>query len=83
MKKLVFETLDEMLFEKELFEAEKEKAEKVTKVKQDKGEKAKQAIESLKAQLVKAKKPGAFKTTVQKNAKIKELEAKIKGWEKK
>jgi hypothetical protein len=57
--------------------------EKPKKVKQGTEEKANQAIAGLKAELVKAKKPGAFKTTAQKNAKIKELGEKIAAWEKK
>ena len=100
MKKLVFETLDEMLFEKELFEskakdnekpkpvdvkAEHAKSEKskVTKPAETKESKAEQAIAALKDQIAKAKKPGAFKTTKEKTAKIAELEAKVKAWEKK
>jgi hypothetical protein len=39
------------------------------------------AVKGLKDQLAKAKKPGAFKTTIEKNAKIKELEEKIKKFE--
>ena len=99
MKKLVFESLDE-LFESKKAKAEpkkedkpkpasidktKAKAEKSkpTKVAQDKKEKAKQAIAALKKLVQDAKKPGAFKLASQKNAKIKELEEKIKAWEKK
>lgn len=77
MEKLVFESLDE------LFESKKEEKSKAQKVKQTKCEKAEQAIEALKKQLALAKKPGAFKTTTDKRAKVKELEDKIKVWEKK
>jgi len=83
MEKLVVESLDE------LFENKREKVNKnlekskPTKVDQDKKEKAKQAIDALKKELAKAKKPGAFKSTSEKNAKIKEIETKIAAWEKK
>ena len=52
-------------------------------VEQSKKEKADQAITGLKKQLADAKKKGAFKTTVEKNAKIKDLEGKIAKWEEK
>jgi len=97
MKKLVFESLDE-LYESKVKDSKKEdkpksadisktkeKAEKSkpTKLNQDKKTKAKQAIDALKKEIINAKKPGAFKTTAQKNAKLKELVDKIKAWEKK
>ena len=89
MKNLVFESLDE------LFENKKAKPEsiekthnkyekgKTIKISQDKKEKGKQAIGGLKKELAKAKKPGAFKSTAEKNVKIKELQDKIKAWENK
>jgi hypothetical protein len=94
MKKLVFESLDELFESKAKKEdkpqeinvkKEKEKIEskKPEKVNQSKDEKATQAIDALKKQVEKAKKPGAFKTTLEKNAKIKEITDKIKVWEKK
>lgn len=66
--KYVSENLDQFLNE-----SEKETLE----------DKAKQAIASLKKQLEQAKKAGSFKTTIEKKAKIKELEDKIEAWEKK
>ena len=45
--------------------------------------KAKQAITALEKQLKDAKKPGAFNTTAEKKAKIKELEEKIAKWKSK
>lgn len=64
---------------------EKAKAEKKKPIKVDQGKKEKyeQAIKALEAELTKAKKPGAFKTTAQKNAKIDELQEKIKAWKEK
>lgn len=61
---------------------EKAKAEKKKPVKVDQGKKEKyeQAIKALEAELAKAKKPGAFKTTAQKNAKIGEIREKITAW---
>ena len=57
---------------------------KATKLKKEpKEDKYNQAIKALKDDLAKAKKPGAFKTTLLKNAKIKELQGKIDAWEKK
>ena len=97
MKNLVFESLDE-LFENKKAQQKKEDKTKLAnistskaklekskelKFEQNKIEKAKQAINALKKELTKAKKPGAFKTLTAKNAKIKELENKIKAWEKK
>ena len=81
MKKIVTESLQEFM--------------KVNEVKLDIGSseakevkkgsdyKYKEAIKGLKEELAKAKKTGAFKTTIEKNAKIKELEAKIKKFEEK
>jgi hypothetical protein len=92
MRKLVFESLDELFENKKEDKSsmanvskEKEKMEKskASKVSQDKKAKAQQAIDALKKQIAAAKKPGAFKSTVEKNAKIKELEDKVKVWEKK
>ena len=61
---------------------EKAKAEKKKPIKVDQGKKEKyeQAIKALEAELAKAKKPGAFKTTAQKNAKIGEIQEKITAW---
>lgn len=86
MKKLVFESLDE------LFEAKDPEAAKVqkkleqpkaTKAEQTKREKIEQAIKGLEAELKQAKKPGQFKSTMDKNAKIKLLQDKIAAWKKK
>jgi len=87
--KLVVESLDQLFEKKDKEMANvgktKEKFEKSTakKTGEDKESKVKQAIEALKAQLVKAKKAGSFRTTAEKNAKIKEIEGKIAAWEKK
>lgn len=86
MKKYVAESIQE------LFEAKAAKAAdaqnkiekgKTTKITQTSGEKAKQSIAALKKQLEDAKKGKSFKTTLEKNAKIKELTDKIKAWESK
>ena len=76
MKKIVTESLFEF---KQI--NEKEKISPAVVVKPKPGEKYKDAIDGLKKELAKAKKPGQFKTTVEKNAKIKELETKIKKFE--
>jgi len=87
--KLVVESLDQLFEEKDKemvnVNKTKEKFEKSTAKKsvEDNVSKAKQAIEALKTELVKAKKTGSFKTTAEKNAKIKEIEEKITAWEKK
>jgi len=84
MKKLVAESLAESikLFEKaKLEKIPQPKSGKPKKVDQSGDAKAKEAITGLKKQLADAKKTGAFKTTIEKNAKIKELEGKIKKWE--
>jgi len=87
MKNLVFESLDELLESKKLVDvkATHEKIEKSSAEKQRETKKLKveRAVETLKNEIIKAKKPGAFKTTLQKNAKIKELEEKIKVWKRK
>ena len=88
MRKLVCESLEEV------FEAKTPKtpAEKqVKRVKRQggevkdmsKNEKIDQAISALKKQLADANKPGAFKSTVEKRAKIKQLEDKISAWKEK
>ena len=97
MKKLVVESLDEFIFEAKKAEEKEDKAKpenignvkakmektKATKLKEKPEDKATQAIKALKEEIAKAKKPGSFKTVSQKNAKIAELEAKVKAWEKK
>ena len=65
MKKLVAESLE--LFEKE----------KAVVVQQSKKAKYKEAIAGLKKELKKVNKPGASKTTLEKNAKIKNIMEKI------
>jgi molecular chaperone DnaK (HSP70) len=50
---------------------------KILKQKQEKKEKYENAIKALEEQLDKAKKPGAFRNTIEKKAKIKELTDKI------
>lgn len=98
MRKLVFESLNE-LFEAKKATAEKEdkpktenvdkvkaKSEKskATKIKQDKNEKAKQAISALEAEKKKAQKPGSMKQTPsQKKAAIEAIQKKINAWKKK
>jgi hypothetical protein len=99
MKKLVFESLDQ-LFEAKACEAaadDKPKPENVHKAKakiektkatklksQPKDDKIKQAIAALEAEKKKAQKPGAMKQTVgQKKAKIAEIQKKIDAWKKK
>jgi hypothetical protein len=87
--KLVAESLDQLFEEKDKEMANvsktKEKYEKsdAHKSDEDKKSKAAQAIKGLEDQLAKAKKPGAFKTTTEKNTKVKELEDKIAAWKKK
>jgi hypothetical protein len=76
MKKIVSESLNEFMTE-----AQHGRTSKAKTVVQNKSQKAVEAIASLKKQLSDAKKPGQFKTTVEKNAKIKELGEKIKKWE--
>lgn len=96
MKKLVFESLNE-LFEAKKVEGEdkvkladtaavKAKAEKTkaTKIKQDANEKAKQAIAALEVEKKKAQKPGYMKQTPsQKKAAIDAIQKKIDAWKKK
>jgi len=85
--KLVAESLNQLLIEKdtENVNKTKEKFEKsdVKKLPEDKKGKAQQAIAALNKQLENAKKPGAHKTTAEKNAKIREIEGKIAAWKKK
>jgi hypothetical protein len=87
MKRLVPESLDQFINEAKDWEAAKDqrkiekKGLKPKKLDQSAEEKATQAISALKKELADAKKPGAFKTNAQKEAKIKELEAKIAKWE--
>jgi uncharacterized membrane protein (UPF0182 family) len=87
--KLVAESLDQLFEEKGKNMANvgktKEKFEKtdVKKPAEDKKSKAEQAIDALNKQLENAKKPGAFRTSAEKNAKIKEIEDKIANWKKK
>jgi len=87
--KLVFESLEELFEAKKKMANVKDTHKKYEKTKaqkmkdQSKKEKAEQAIKGLEDQLAKAKKPGAFKTTAEKNAKIKELQEKIDTWKNK
>jgi len=92
MKKLVTERLQEFLAlnEEKYKKVRKQKATakqpaKTTAVMdQSAVEKANQAIKALKTQLADAKKAGGMKdTSVQKKAKIKEIEDKIAKWEEK
>ena len=66
MKQYVAESLE--LFEKQ---------EAAETVKQSKSEKNSEAIKGLEKQLADAQKKGQFNTTIEKNAKIKELKEKI------
>jgi len=84
MKKLVSESLTEFrqINEEKVKAKRKTKAGTKVTLDQSKNEKANQAIAALKKQLADAKKPGGMKLTgIQKNAKIKEIEDKIKAWE--
>lgn len=96
MKKLVFDSLNELFENKKNKETEKvdnpkprnsakEKAKiektKAVKITQNKKEKAMQAIAALKKEIQEVKKPGTFKLASDKNVKIKELNDKIKTWE--
>jgi hypothetical protein len=97
MKKLVFESLNELLESKKAVEKddqptmknvgkEKEKMEKTkpTKVNQEKKEKIDQAIAALEAEKKKAQKPGSMKQTPsQKKANIEAIQKKIDAWKKK
>jgi len=79
MTKLVPESINEAKAEKKL--NRKLKKEGGAKVAESPNEKADNAIASLKKQMADAKKPGGSGTTIEKRAKVKELEAKIKAWE--
>jgi hypothetical protein len=97
MKKLVFESLNELLESKKAVEKEdqptmknvsreKEKAEKTkpTKVNQDKKEKIDQAIAALEVEKKKAQKPGNMKQTPgQKKANVEAIQKKIDAWKEK
>jgi hypothetical protein len=97
MKKLVFESLNELLESKKAEEKEdqptmknvgkeKEKMEKTkpTKVNQDKKEKIDQAIAALEVEKKKAQKPGYMKQTPsQKKANVEAIQKKIDAWKKK
>lgn len=76
MKKIVNESLAEFLAEDAHGRTGKAK-----KMAQNPNQKADLAIKALKDQLKKAKDPGQHASTIQKNAKIKELEEKIAKWE--
>jgi len=97
MKKLVFESLNELFEAKKAAETEdapkaenigkvKDKTEKSKAVKptETKNEKAKQAIAALEAEKKKAQKPGNMKQTPsQKKANIEAIQKKIDAWRKK
>lgn len=97
MKKLVFESLNELFEAKKAAEAddkvkladvksEHAKAEKTKAVKpaETKNEKAKQAIAALEVEKKKAQKPGNMKQTQsQKKANIDAIQKKIDAWKKK
>jgi Na+-transporting methylmalonyl-CoA/oxaloacetate decarboxylase gamma subunit len=96
MKKLVFESLNE-LFEAKKAETEdkvktadvksehaKTEKSKAVKPTETKNEKAKQAIAALEAEKKKAQKPGNMKQTPsQKKANIEAIQKKIDAWRKK
>jgi hypothetical protein len=76
MEKIVAESLNEFKSVNE-----ERKHGKPKKVDQTKNEKYKEAITGLKTELAKAKKPGSYRTLIQKKAKIKEIEEKIAKYE--
>ena len=80
---LVHESLDQLFEEKnkKVELVKKLKTQGGTTVKHSKTSKADEAIAGLRKQLEKAKKPGAYRTTVEKRAAIADLEKKIKSWE--
>ena len=80
---LVHESLDQLFEEKnkKVELTKKLKTQGGTTVKHSKTSKADEAIAGLRKQLEKAKKPGAYRTTVEKRAAIADLEKKIKSWE--
>lgn len=88
MKKLVFESLDQLFEAKKLADIKSTHAKvektKAKKENQSAVEKAEQAIKALEAQKKLAQKPGARKQTVaQKKADIEAIQKKIDAWKKK
>ena len=79
MKNLVPQSLNEaMATSKKLNRKLKKEGGDVVKT-----DKAAEAIAALKKQIADVKKPGGAKTTIEKRAKVAELEAKIKAWQSK
>lgn len=82
MKNLVPESINEAVAAKNAKKLDKKLTkEGGEKVPQSPNEKADNAIAALRKQIKDAEKPGGSGSTIEKRAKVKELQAKIKAWE--